>query len=85
MSEPGAEKWVPDAIAQQEEYLKRSASCSGTSDPNASARVGMSHSWDTYSTAPNGPKYDACWRCRVTKTDADHQIKTAAGAAPAGP
>lgn len=77
-STDGPEKWVPEAIAQQEEHVKRSKSCTGINGSHPG--VGLSHSWDLYSTAPGGPKYEACWRCRVTKTDADYQTRLAARA-----
>lgn len=62
-----SEKEIAEAIAQQEEYLKRIRTCS--------AGRFLPHAWETYSTAPGGPKYQACWRCKVTKTDEDYQIK----------
>lgn len=67
----GPEKWVPEAIAEQEEYLKRMRSCGDV--------LGSAHRWDTFSAAP-GASYEACWRCRVTKTPADYATKMRANA-----
>jgi len=63
---PGPEKWVPEAVAQQEEHIRRQSSCEG--------RLYVSHSWDTFSPRP-GVFIQACWRCKVTRTDADYQTK----------
>lgn len=68
--------WIAEAIAQQEEHLRRSRSCSG-SPTRTDPVVGMSHSWDRYSPAPGHETYQACWRCRVTRTDEDWQRKVA--------
>ena len=63
-----SETEIAEAIAQQEEYLRRIRSCQG--------RLYVSHSWDTFSPRP-GVFIQACWRCRVTKTDADYQQQVA--------
>lgn len=72
------EQEVAEAIAQQEEHIKRSTSCTGINNSHAGSRPGLNHSWDTFSAAPGGPTFQACWRCRATKTDADYQVKRAA-------
>lgn len=64
------EQWVPEAIAQQEEYLKRRASCSPDRWPNGFNE----HRWDRFHKLDD-QFYEACFICRVTKTDADYQIK----------
>lgn len=66
----GPEKWVPEAIAEQEEYIKRIHSCSG--------QTGLPHAWDRFAAAP-GVYYSACTRCRVTENreDYDQKIKSA--------
>lgn len=66
----GPEKWVPEAIAQQEEYLKRRSPCSPERWP-----YGANHSWEHFSLYPRGPIYEACFNCGVTKTDEDYQKK----------
>lgn len=76
-SPAGPDSWVAQAIAEQEEYVKRWRSCAGIDGSHADA-VGLPHSWDTYSTAPGGPKYQACWRCRVTRTREDYEVKVGA-------
>lgn len=68
-----SETEIAEAIAQQEEHIKRSLSCGGRGTM-------LSHSWATFSAAPGGPTYEACWRagCRVTRTDDDYQRKIGA-------
>jgi len=72
-SDTGPETWVREAIAQQEEYIKRRRPC---------AETGGDHSWDWFSSRP-GVRVEMCWRCRVTRTDEDYQrkITAASGAA----
>lgn len=62
----GPETWVPEAIAEQEEYIKRVHSCSG--------QLGLPHAWDRFAAAP-GVYYSACWRCRVAETPEDYARK----------
>lgn len=62
----GPETWVPEAIAEQEEYIKRFKSCRGI--------VGTPHAWGQFAAAP-GIYYRACTRCRVTETRADYATK----------
>lgn len=62
---------VREAIAQQEEYLIRRKSCSPERWPNGFVK----HSWDQFSLYPQGPTYEACFNCRVTKTDEDYRKK----------
>lgn len=64
----GPEKWVPEAIAQQEEYLHRIRPCPST---------GSDHSWDWFSPRPS-VRIEMCWRCRVTRTDDGYQRQIAA-------
>lgn len=66
-AEPQSQAVATDA--EQEEHLKRQRSCN--------AHPGLGHSWDTFSTRPGGPTYQACFRCRVTATQADYHTKTA--------
>jgi len=61
---------IEAAICEQEEHIRRSTSCGG--------RVGRAHSWDVFSVAPGGPKYEACGRCHVTRTPADYATRAAA-------
>lgn len=39
----------------------------------------VDHSWETFSVEPGGPSYSMCWRCRVTRTDRDYQLKKGPG------
>lgn len=64
----GPEKWVPEAIAEQEEGLKRWKSCLG--------QLGLPHTWQTVSE-PGGLEYEACVRCQVTRTPEDYRTKLA--------
>jgi len=59
--------WIAEAIALQEEHIKRIGFCQG--------RTGQAHSFDQFSTAP-GKHHRQCWRCGVTETPADFAIKT---------
>lgn len=52
---------IREAIARQDEHLRRTRSCEDT---------GGGHSWDRFSPRP-GAVVDRCWRCRVTRTDLD--------------
>ena len=81
-SPAGPDSWVAEAIASQEEHIRRVRSCTGINNSHADASPGLSHSWDTFATAPGGPKYQACWRCRVTRTREDYAIKQAARTGP---
>lgn len=58
---------MAEAIQEQEEHIKRQASCDG--------HLGLAHQWDTFADTP-GRFYQACWRCRVTKTAEDYRIKS---------
>jgi hypothetical protein len=60
------EREIAEAIAEQEEHIKRQTSCGGV--------IGRSHRWDRFAAKP-GMYYEACWRCRVTRTSEDHRIK----------
>lgn len=62
----GPEKWVPEAIAEQEEYIRRISSCQGV--------IGLPHTFERFAAAP-GVYYNACTRCRVTQTREDYAIK----------
>lgn len=59
-----ADNWVAEAIAEQEEHIKRVTSCKGV--------VGMAHSFDTFSMGPSKAKVRKCWRCGVTETPEDY-------------
>lgn len=75
-SRVGPEKWVPEAIAQQEEHIRRSTACQGVR--------GRSHAFRTFGVpSPDGTiaqsaTYQACIVCGVTETDADYQTRLAA-------
>lgn len=62
-SPAGPESWVAQAVAQQEEHLRRQRPCEVTSGP---------HSWDYFARRPK-VRIRACWRCGVTATDEDYQ------------
>lgn len=59
---------IKDAVAQQEEYLRRVKSCAGR--PDSDPIIGMSHSFDQFSPRP-GVYVRQCWRCRVTESPQD--------------
>ena len=59
---------VREAIAQQEEHIKRSTSCNGV--------YLQSHYWASYSPRP-GLHIQQCGVCKVTRTDEDYQKKIA--------
>lgn len=77
--DPGPEQWVPEAIAQQEEYLKRMASCGDVPFREHAFREfgvpGPDH------TIRREHLYEACIICGVTRTDADYQRRLAGIAA----
>lgn len=62
------ERWVYEAIAQQEEYLKRIRPCQDVPF--------QEHWWENRSPRP-GVVIQACGICKVTRTDEDYQRKTA--------
>lgn len=72
----GPEKWVPEAIAQQEEHIKRNTSCQGA--------LGRPHSYRTFGvpsldgTIAGSATYQACIVCGVTETEADYRARLAA-------
>jgi hypothetical protein len=57
---------VKDAIAEQEELIKRLASCEGI--------AGARHHWASYADEP-GRHYQRCGVCGVTRTREDYAIK----------
>lgn len=66
----GPETWVREAIAEQEEYLKRRRSC-------AEVRF-RSHQYRTVeATRPDGTavSYEACAVCDVTRTAEDYRVR----------
>lgn len=74
----GPETWVREAIAEQEEHIKRWRSCMDT--------LGRSHTYHTVtSPAPSGRAqegevtYRACAGCGVTETRDDYQTHRRAG------
>lgn len=73
----GPEKWVPEAIAQQEEYLKRRRGCNGVSL--------VSHAFRDFGkpgpdgTIANALMWRACIVCGVTETNEDYETKLKAG------
>lgn len=83
-SEDQNENWVAAAIAQQEEHLKRSRSCSPDRWPNGFTQ----HRWADFGvpsrdgTIQGAAMYRACITCGVTETDADYQVRLAATAPP---
>jgi hypothetical protein len=66
-----AEKWVRDAIAAQEEHIKRSTSCRGV--------IGTAHHWRKYGNPRTGKAYEACVVCDVTRTGEDYAARLAKG------
>lgn len=68
--------WVAEAIAQQEEHLRRVRCCSGSREKSEPV-IGLAHSWDQFSPAPGASPYQACWRCGVTRTLEDWERRTA--------
>lgn len=70
------ESEIREAIAQQEEHLKRSKSCREV--------PGTAHSFSTFGapstdrTIASSAMWQACIVCGVTETDDDYQIRLAA-------
>ncbi len=69
-----SEQEVREAIAEQEEHIRRSTSCQGV--------VGASHKYRTHGR-PKGAEsigsadmWSACIVCGVTETRADYAVKT---------
>jgi hypothetical protein len=62
-----SEGWVSDAIASQEEHIKRVSSCTGV--------VGVYHRWAMFDNPKTGKSYEACSRCSVSATPDDYAIK----------
>lgn len=61
----GPETWVREAIAEQEEHIKRWRSCMDT--------LGRSHAYTTVTPDSEGLKaYRACRVCGVTQTREDY-------------
>lgn len=60
------QEWIAEAIAEQEEHIKRTQSCQD--------RRGQAHSYDQFSATP-GKHHRQCWRCGVTETAEDYAIK----------
>jgi hypothetical protein len=58
------EQWVREAIAEQEEYIKRWRSCMDT--------LGRSHTWRRHGNPTTKEAYEACVVCGVTKTREDY-------------
>lgn len=66
----GPETWVPQAIAEQEEYIRRIHSCM--------EQTGRAHTWATvWSDEPElaAGRWQACATCGVTKTTEDYEAK----------
>lgn len=63
---PADGSWVTEAIAEQEEYIKRIHSCMEV--------VGTPHTYERFTARP-GVYYSACTRCRVTETSEDYATK----------
>lgn len=69
----GPEKWVPEAIAEQEEYIRRVTSCGGM--------VGKAHNFQTFRRpdspvpVPNEITWRQCTSCDVTETRDDYARK----------
>lgn len=79
----GPETWVREAIAEQEEYIKRWRSCRDI--------LGRSHAYAVVAAVPSAPgsgavsTYRACTVCGVTETRADYAVKQQALAGPPVP
>jgi hypothetical protein len=65
-SHVGPETWVRDAIAEQEEHIKRWRSCMDT--------LGRAHAYREV-TASGSATYRACAVCGVTETREDYAAK----------
>lgn len=72
---PGPEEWVPEAIAEQEEHIKRSRPCGGPEGRPHAFRAFGRPSPD--GTILNARMWRACFNCGVTETPADYATKTA--------
>lgn len=59
---------LKEAIASQEEHIKRVQPCAGS--PDGEPRLGWEHSFDTFAPTPE-VRVRQCWRCRVTETADD--------------
>lgn len=59
-----SEKEIKDAIAAQEEHIKRVTSCQG--------RLYVSHQWQW---GAGGGSWEECVRCGVTKSPRDYDFK----------
>lgn len=72
----GPEKWVPEAIAEQEEYIRRFKSCGGV--------LGKPHRFETFRgpdsklPVPDEVTWRQCINCDVTETREDYARKVAA-------
>lgn len=72
----GPEKWVPEAIASQEEYIRRISSCGGV--------IGKGHRFETFRgpdsklPVPDEVTWRECTGCGVTETREDYERKLAA-------
>jgi hypothetical protein len=60
---------IRDAIASQEEHIKRSRSCRGV--------IGVSHQWATHGNPRTGEAFEACIVCNVTKSLQDYEKRLA--------
>ena len=60
MIDTGPEEWVREAIASQEEHIKRSRPCRGV--------VGTPHFWSEHMNARTKVSFEACTVCGVTRT-----------------
>ena len=64
-----SENWIREAIAEQEEHIRRSTSCRGV--------IGVSHKWGTSTNSQTGATYEACTVCGVTRTSEDYAARLA--------
>jgi hypothetical protein len=68
----GPEKWVPEAIAEQQEYLKRVRGCNGQPVNHAYRDFGVP---SPDGTIRNDRMYRACVVCGVTESPEDYHRK----------
>lgn len=70
------EKWVPEAIAEQEEYIRRISGCKGVSC--APHKFAPMRYQGGELPVPHEHVWSACVHCEVTETREDYARKLAA-------
>ncbi len=64
------ENWVAEAIASQEEHIRRSTSCLG--------QIGRAHVYREHGHLGTPNSWQECLTCGTTKTLTDYETKTSA-------